>query len=318
MRRLPGKEEKMTSPQRRAVIVGGGMMGADIAAIFACGGHAVDVVQRPGKTRDSLAARIAKAIAQLDGAAADVVPRDALSDVSWADAGIVVECVNEDIALKQRLFAELEDLAPPNAALASNSSGFPISRIGEGLKTVRRMLGLHFFMPAHLVPLVEVVKSEATDEDVAQSVFALMARLGRKPVMVKKDIPGFLANRIQHALMREAWSLIERGIGSPEDIDTAVRYGFGFRYIAAGPILQKELSGLDVNLAASRVVYPDLCNDAVPIPTLAKKVAAGETGMKSGRGFYDWPPERIAAEKARYEAALKRGLAVLRADDENP
>ena len=225
--------------------------------------------------------------------------------------------MNEDLALKRRIFAELERFAPPEIPLASNSSGHPISRIGESLKTARRMLGLHFFMPAHMVPLVEVVKGEATDAAVAQSVFDLMARLGRKPVMVKKDIPGFLANRIQHALMREAWSLIERGIGTPEDVDTAVRYGFGFRYIAAGPILQKDMSGLDVNLAASKVVYPDLCNDATPIPTLAKKVAVGETGMKSGRGFYDWPPEKVAAEKARYEVALKRGLAILTAEDEN-
>jgi 3-hydroxybutyryl-CoA dehydrogenase len=307
----------MLSPQQRAVIVGGGIMGADIAAIFAAGGYAVDVVQRRGKTRDSLDERIAKAIAQLGGSATDVVPRDALSDVPWKDVDIVVECVNEDLALKRGIFAELERLAPPEIPLASNSSGYPISRIGAGLKTARRMLGLHFFMPAHLVPLVEVVKSEATDAAVAQSMFDLMARLGRKPVMVKKDIPGFLANRIQHALMREAWSLIERGIGTPEDVDKAVRYGFGFRYIAAGPILQKDMSGLDVNLAASQIVYPDLCNDPAPIPTLAKKVAAGETGMKAGRGFYDWPPEKVAAEKARYEASLKRGLAILRADDES-
>jgi 3-hydroxybutyryl-CoA dehydrogenase len=307
----------MVSLQQRAVIVGGGIMGADIAAIFAAGGHAVDVVQRPGKTRDSLGERIAKAVAQLGGTATEVVPRDTMADVPWEDAGIVVECVNEDLALKRRIFAELERLAPPDIPLASNSSGHPISRIGEGLKTARRMLGLHFFMPAHMVPLVEVVKSGVTDAAVAQSVFDLMARLDRKPVMVKKDIPGFLANRIQHALMREAWSLIERGIGTPEDVDTAVRYGFGFRYIAAGPILQKDMSGLDVNLAASQIVYPDLCNDATPIPTLAKKVAAGETGMKAGRGFYDWPPEKVAAEKARYETALKRGLAILRAEGES-
>jgi len=302
--------------QQRAVVVGGGMMGADIAAIFASGGHPVDVVQRPGKTRDSLGARLAKAAAQLGGSDRMAVPRDALADVPWSDVGIVIECVNEDLALKRRIFAELETLAPPDIPLASNSSGFPISRIAEGLKSAPRMLGLHFFMPAHLVPLVEVVKSEAGDAGVARSVFDLMTRLGRKPVLVKKDIPGFLANRIQHALMREAWSLIERGIGSPEDVDTAVRYGFGFRYIAAGPILQKDMSGLDVNLAASRIVYPDLCNDTAPIPTLARKVAAGEIGMKAGRGFYDWPAERVAAEKARYETALKRGLAILQADDE--
>src|SRR6185436_5761384 len=177
--------------QQRAVIVGGGMMGADIAAIFASGGLPVDVVQRPGKTRGSFGERFAKAAAQLGGSHRKAVLRDALGDVPWSDVGIVVECVNEDLALKRRIFAELEKLAPPDIPLTSNSSGFPISRIAEGLKSVHRMLGLHFFMPAHLVPLVEVVKSDASDAELARSVFDLMTRLGRKPVMVKKDIPGF-------------------------------------------------------------------------------------------------------------------------------
>jgi 3-hydroxybutyryl-CoA dehydrogenase len=145
------------------------------------------------------------------------------------------------------------------------------------------MLNLHFFMPAHIVPLVEVVKAGATDPQIAQDTFDLMAQLGRKPVMVQRDIPGFLANRIQHALMREAWSLIESGIATPQDVDKAVRYGFGFRYIAAGPVLQKDLSGLDVHLDASTAMYPDLCNDTKPIATLARKVAAGELGAQAGR-----------------------------------
>jgi 3-hydroxybutyryl-CoA dehydrogenase len=151
---------------------------------------------------------------------------------------------------------------------------------------------------------------------VAHRVFELMQHLGRKPVMVSKDIPGFLANRMQHALMREAWSLIERGIATPEDVDIAVRYGFGFRYVAAGPILQKEMSGLDVNYLASSTVFPDLCNDAKPAAKLEAKVKAGETGMKAGKGFYDWPAEKIAKTKARYQAALKRGLEILKAEDD--
>ncbi len=135
-------------------------------------------------------------------------------------------------------------------------------------------------------------------------------------VMVAKDIPGFLANRMQHALMREAWSLIDRGIATPEDVDIAVRYGFGFRYVAAGPILQKEMSGLDVNFLASSTVFPDLCNDAKPAAKLAAKVKAGELGMKAGKGFYDWPVEKIAKVKARYHTALKRGLHILKAEDD--
>ena len=300
----------------RAVIIGGGTMGADVAAIFAAGGMSVDIVQRPGKTRDSLRERFARSVAELGGVQPDVSLHDAPRDVPWQQAGIVVESVNEDLPLKQRIFAELEALAPGDIALTSNSSSFPISRIADGLKSGRRMLGLHFFMPAHMVPLVEVVRSDATDPAVAQSVFELMQRLRRKPVMVAKDIPGFLANRMQHALMREAWSLIERGIATPEDVDMAVRYGFGFRYVAAGPILQKEMSGLDVNYLASRTVFPDLCNDAEPAAKLAAKVKAGQIGMKSGKGFYDWPAERIAKVKARYQTALKRGLDILEAEDE--
>jgi 3-hydroxybutyryl-CoA dehydrogenase len=308
--------EKHVASQQRVVIVGGGVMGADIAALFAAGSFEVDVVQRPGKTRDSLPARFARSVAQLGGSAGAMTPRDSLGDVPWPDAGIVVESLSEDLALKQLTFAELERLTTPDAVLASNSSTFPISLIAEGLETRHRMLNLHFFMPAHIVPLVEVVRSEATDPAVAGVLFDLMRRLGRKPVMVRKDIPGFLANRIQHALMREAWSLIERGIATAEDVDTAVRYGFGFRYIAAGPVLQKDLSGLDVHLNASTAMYPDLCNDTKPIPTLARKVAAGELGVKSGKGFYDWPPEAIAATRERYDAALKKGLEILKSDPE--
>jgi 3-hydroxybutyryl-CoA dehydrogenase len=303
-------------PNKRAVILGGGTMGADVAAIFAAGGMGVDIVQRPGKTRDSLQARVARSVAELGAATVDVSLHDALRDVAWKDAGIVVESYSEDLPLKQGIFAELEALVPADIALTSNSSSFPISEIARGLKSRHRMLGLHFFMPAHMVPLVEVVRSEATDPAVAQAVFGLMQRLHRKPVMVAKDIPGFLANRMQHALMREAWSLIERGIATPEDVDIAVRYGFGFRYVAAGPILQKEMSGLDVNYLASGTVFPDLCNDAKPAAILAAKVKAGEIGMKAGKGFYDWPPEKIARTRARYQSALKRGLEILKAEDD--
>ena len=301
---------------KRAVIVGGGTMGADVAAIFSAGGMGVDIVQRPGKTRETLRERFARSVMELDGSQREVSLYDALRDVPWHRAGIVVESVNEDLPLKQRIFAELEALAPADIPLTSNSSSFPISQIAAGLTSAQRMLGLHFFMPAHMVPLVEVVRSKATDAAIAQSVFDLMQRLRRKPVMVAKDIPGFLANRMQHALMREAWSLIERGIATPEDVDIAVRYGFGFRYVAAGPIMQKEMSGLDVNFLASSTVFPDLCNDAKPAAKLAAKVKAGELGMKAGKGFYDWPAEKIATVRARYQTALKRGLDILKAEDD--
>src|SRR6185436_796217 len=151
---------------------------------------------------------------------------------------------------------DLVAAAPREAVLASNSSSFPISDIARGLKTQERMLGLHFFLPAHLVPLVEVIRGKRTREGLAESMAREMRRLGKVPVLVRKDIPGFLANRLQHAMSREALSLIDAGIATPEDIDAAIRYGFGFRFVAAGHCLQRDHAGLDVHAAAAATMYP--------------------------------------------------------------
>jgi 3-hydroxybutyryl-CoA dehydrogenase len=166
-------------------------------------------------------------------------------------------------------------------------------------------------MPAHLVPCVEVVRGEATDPTLCDAVAETMRGLGKVPVQVKKDIPGFLANRLQHALMREALALIEQGLASPEDVDNAVRYGFGFRYLAAGPILQKDLSGLDVHAAAATTMYPTLAADKAPPACLRDRIADGKLGVKTGEGFYKWDPERAADAQARYERALTDALELL-------
>jgi 3-hydroxybutyryl-CoA dehydrogenase len=139
-----------------------------------------------------------------------------------------------------------------------------------------------------------------------------MKSVGRMPVRVNRDMPGFLANRIQHALMREAFSVIQEGLGTAEDVDTAVRYGFGFRYVAAGPILQKEFAGLDTQISAARSIYPSLSTSAEPIPVLKEVVAEGRLGMKSGRGFWTWTPELIQQERERYERTLLAALKLLR------
>ena len=234
-----------------------------------------------------------------------------LNSLPWEDVEICVECVSEILSLKQKIFSELETLCRPGVPLASNSSSFPISRIGHGLQTQSRMLGLHFFMPAHLVPLVEVISSEYTGEDVVKRTTSIMEALGKRPVQVKKDIPGFLANRIQHALMREAISLVEKGVASVKDVDIAVRFGFGFRFVAAGPLLQKDLSGLDINYNAAKEIYPHLCNDVSPSAFLAGKVARGHTGTKALKGFYVWSEGAVKKEKARYERMLRAALEIL-------
>lgn len=304
----------MSDATKRAVVIGGGTMGTGIAAMFVAGGMAVDVVSRSEATRAALPDGVRRCLASM-GAPPDIARlalRATAAEMPWDGVGIVVETVTEDLALKRRIFAELEALAPPDAALASNSSSFPISEIGRGLATQNRMMGLHFFMPAHLVPLVEVVRSQSTDVELAERVGALMSRLGKRPVQVKKDVIGFLGNRIQGALMREALWLIERGIASPEDVDATVRLSFGFRYAAAGPIVQKEHSGWDTTCAVAKIIWPDLCNADGPPPVLSDNVAAGKLGFKTGEGFFKWTPETIAAERARYERALRKCMEIFR------
>jgi 3-hydroxybutyryl-CoA dehydrogenase len=234
-----------------------------------------------------------------------------LDDVAWQSIDLVIECIPEKLASKQALFGELARRARPDALLCSNSSSFPISAIAQGLDTAERMLGLHFFMPAHLVPLVEVVLGEHSSATLAQALSAFMRCCGMVPVLVRKDMPGFLANRLQHALAREAFALIDDGVASAEDVDAAVRFGFGFRFLAAGPVLQRDHAGIDVHCPAAATMYPSLAANTVPAKALTDRYAAGKFGMKSGEGFYKWTPESIAAERARYDGMLMAGLRLL-------
>lgn len=308
----------MTEPfdSKTAAVIGGGTMGTDVAAIFAAAGWTTHVVEPAGARWDVALARIKQSIAQIGGdpLKVRVALHAGLADPPWREISIAIECAPEQLDLKQSLFAEMERLAPAAAPLASNSSSFPISAIGNGLATRRRMLGLHFFMPAHLIPAVEVVRGDATDPGLWERCAALMRVLGKVPVMVKKDLPGFLANRLQHALAREAFALIDGGFASPEDVDAAVRYGFGLRFLAAGPVLQKDLAGLDIHFTAAQTMYPTLAGNTEPARCLREKIAAGKLGMKSGEGFYRWTPESAAKERTRYERVLLAALDILKAE----
>jgi 3-hydroxybutyryl-CoA dehydrogenase len=250
------------------------------------------------------------------GGSVDVLSE--LSEIRWDGVALVIECAPEKLPVKQAIFQALDRAAPRHVALSSNSSGHPISAIGEGCSTQSRMLGLHFFMPAHLVPAVEVIRSVHTDEAVAQEVSAIMRAVRKRPVQVKRDVPGFLANRIQHAMMREAIALVDEGFASAEDVDTAVRYGFGFRYIAAGPLLQKDLAGIDIHCAAAATIYPHLHTNTEPSPLMSDLVARGDYGVKSAsrRGFYNWDEATIAREQQRYQLALGKAMQILRDEED--
>ncbi len=310
----------LPAPARtHAIVVGGGIMGADVALVLARAGCHTVVVESGPARRAALPAYFEQGLRQ-QGAerwasrTRSVASLADLSAAEWRAVDLVIECIPEKLPLKQALFAELVTLARPDAILTSNSSSFPISAIAAGLPTRNRLLGLHFFMPAHLVPLVEVVWSADTAPSAADALAAFMRRCGSVPVQVRKDLPGFLANRLQHALAREAFAMIDDGVATPEDVDAAVRFGFGFRFLAAGPVLQRDHAGIDTHCAAAATMYPSLAASTVPAKALSERVARGDLGMKSGQGFFAWPAETIAAERARYDNLLRAGLKLLAAE----
>lgn len=311
------QEQWPTAPSATcAVVVGGGTMGADVAVVL-LRARCKTVIVEPAQTLHDVARKkIAENLQVIDcGDNISLLSLVAsLDDPAWQEVGLVIECVPESLQIKRDLFKTLVSKASAHALLTSNSSSFPISQIAQGLPTQERMMGLHFFMPAHIVPLVEVVLGSATDRAAADALSAFMKRCGSVPILVRKDVPGFIGNRLQHALGREAFSLIQQGIATPEDIDAAVRFGFGFRYLAAGPVMQKEHAGLDVHAAAAATIYPSLSNVSVPPAVLADKPKSGQLGMKSGQGFYVWDEQRIAAEKQRYTRALQASLRILAED----
>ena len=305
--------QAMKPSDTRAVIVGGGTMGADIALVLARAGCRTTVVEAAASRIPALDAHLSRGLEALGCSQRrhllDV--QGTLQACDWAATDLVIECIPEQLPAKPALFAELVGLAREDALLCSNSSSFPISAIAGELPGARRMLNLHYFMPAHLVPLVEVVLGAQSDPACGESLCDFVRGCGMVPVLVRKDLPGFLANRLQHALAREAFALIDAGVATAADVDAAVRFGFGFRFLAAGPILQRDHAGLDVHCAAAATMYPDLARNTEPSPSLAGRVAQGKLGMKSGEGFYRWTPEGIAAERKRYDDLLRAGLGLI-------
>ena len=299
-------------------MMGTGTMAVGIGAGFIDAGFYVVMLGRTAEKSAAALISAKKTAAQL--AAGFAKPTQAgesgLIDAwdDWQDVVWVIETIAEDFDLKRELFTSLDARVPPHIPIGSNSSGFPITRMTQGLATRSRMFNAHYFMPAHLVPLVEVALGQDSDPVLGEAVCALYRRANKKPVLVRQDIPGFLANRIQHALRREALALIDSGIASPADVDTAVRYSFGFRYAAAGPVLQKEISGWDSMARAAAEIYPTLSNTHVLSDCVKSLIAEGKVGMKTGAGFMDWPSEEAAIERAAYEKRLKAAFDILNSD----
>lgn len=282
-------------------------MGHGIGYLLAAAGHDVGIYEPSTDIRASIPQRL-KSISDMLGdgpaALARISTHDQLAP-AVKDADFVFEAAPEKLPLKRQIFAELERLARPDTILASNSSAIPTTEIGRDLKRRERVVGTHFWNPPHLVPLVEVIQNEKTSAEVVARTIELLRHAGKVAVHVKRDIPGFVGNRLQHALKREAIALVAAGVCDAETLDTVVKEGFGARMAVLGPLEQSDLVGLDLTLDISEVLTADLDRTAGPHPFLRGKVAAGKLGMKSGEGFRTWTPQSADAVRER----LRRFLA---------
>ncbi|ORT57060.1 3-hydroxyacyl-CoA dehydrogenase family protein [Streptomyces sp. CB03238] len=277
-------------------VVGAGLMGHGIAEVFAAAGH-------PVRLHDLDSGALHRAVDALGGTDGAV---DGSTDLATAVTGadLVVEAVAEHLEVKRDLFARLDRLLP-HALLATNTSVLPVSGIAERTARPERVVGTHWWNPPGLIPVVEVVRGSHTSERTMTRTTALLTSLGKLPVRVERDVPGFVGNRLQHALWREAIALVADGVCSAETVETVVRNTIGLRLGAMGPLENADYVGLDLTLAIHDAVLPALNRSPAPSPLLRDLVAAGDLGAKSGRGFLTWPDgsrDRAASRLARHVA----------------
>jgi 3-hydroxybutyryl-CoA dehydrogenase len=299
----------------RVAVIGAGLMGAGIAQVFLAAGMPVAVYDPVPAALDALPGRISAGLDLLglsNGSSAGLLrPATSIPD-AVTQADLVIEAAPEQLEVKRRIFAELDDAAPAGTVLASNTSAIPIREIARDLAGRARVIGTHFWNPPYLVPLVEVVQAGASDPAAVRTTIALLERVGMKPVHVAADVPGFVGNRLQHALKREAIALVAGGICTAETVDTVTRFGFGARLGIVGPLEQADLSGLELTLAIHQTLMADLDRTAGPHPLLVEKVRKGETGAAAGRGFRQWRPGEAQARRAEITRELARQAAARR------
>jgi len=293
----------LTSPGdfERATVVGAGLMGRRIAGVLASAGLDVAVTDTNAAILDDAAAEAS----QVTGADSGSVTAVANMASAVRDADLVIEAIVEDLAIKQELFERLATLAS-DAVLATNTSVLPVSAVTERVNDGSRVIGTHWWNPPDLIPIVEVVPSERTAPVTADRVVALLTRAGKLPVRVGRDVPGFIGNRLQHALWREAIALVAESVCDTVTVDLLVRNTIGLRLATLGPLENADYVGLDLTLAIHEAVLPSLNCEPHPSPLLRRLVADGQLGARTGHGFLDWPAgarEQTAARLAKHITA---------------
>ncbi|MDP5220708.1 3-hydroxyacyl-CoA dehydrogenase family protein [Ruegeria sp. 2205SS24-7] len=302
----------MARKKQQIAVLGAGLMGHGIALTLARAGQYVAITDPVEETRNTVVARMRQSMQALGddefviAKALKMIEIFETTGVAVQKADVVFEAAPEKLALKQQIFSEVEAHAPDHCVLASNTSVMPITQIMANLRLKNRAVGTHWWNPPHMIPLVEVVSTEWTDPEVAKAMFDLLEDAGKTPVMVKKDVPGFIGNRLQHALWREAISLVENDICDAEAVDTVIKSSFGRRLSVLGPLENADLVGTDLTLDIHENVLNDLESRKGPSPYLKKLVEDGRLGMKSGEGFRTWTDAEAQDVRDRVARHLQR------------
>lgn len=302
----------------RVAVLGTGMMGPGIAYCFASAGLRVtqfgrgeESLLRGRRSFDTIVGVMLQGglLSEEEASQASNNLRgvtDMAAAVSGAD--LVVESVVEDLPTKQALFAELEGMVSETTIITSNTSGLPITRISGDMKRPERTATTHFWNPPHLVPLVEIVKGSRTTDETAEALRELLTGIGKRPVVVRKDVPGQLGARILHAITRECLAIVRDGVATAEEVDTAIKTGLGLRFPVYGPLEHADLVGLDLTQAVASYLWQDLADDKEPTSILREKNAAGDVGAKTGKGLYDWTKRDADEVKRNRDAFLMARL----------
>ena len=288
---------------RKIVVAGAGTMGSSMAQIFARYHYDVTLYNHRQATLDKAKERITENVQTLT-AGKELSQEEAsalLSSLSYTTdldcfkaCDLVVENLAEVLDIKSAFYSQISELVRPDTIVATNTSGLSINKLAASIKKPERFLGMHWFNPPHLVPLIEIIKGDATTDEVAEAIHALSLSIQKKPVIVQKDVPGFAGNRLQFAVLREALDMVEKGIISPEGIDDVMKYGLGFRYACLGPLQVADLGGLDTFYHISEYLMKDLCDSKEPPALLKEHFDKQEYGVKNGAGFYDYSGDKAS------------------------
>lgn len=318
-------------PAAGAVIVlGAGLMGVPAGLVFALAGYRVQLIETNPRRRDSAVPRLTGLLDFLvshdlvEGAAAgQALPRvsvhPAIEEVvtpAVTPPALIIETVYEDLEVKRLALAAAERVLTADVLMCSVTSGLSISALGQCLQHPERFCGAHFWNPPHLIPLVEVIYGAHTSDQTVNVICAMLTAVGKKPVVVHRDVPGFIGNRLQHALQREAMAIVSAGIASAADVDQVVTQGFGRRLGVVGPLAICDLAGLDLVLDVDSYLLRDLDASPEPSPLLARLVEQGKLGVRTLEGFHRWTQEEVTATLGRRDAALIRALQDERAEEE--